>query len=66
MKSNEVAMSTIVFALLVANPADGDCFFTTSLNLLLVLWSALARAGGYTYHATFACRYTDILSLSCN
>ena len=34
MKSNlpDVVMSTAVFELLVANPADADCFCTTSTN----------------------------------
>ena len=32
LNAPDVAMSTAVFELLVANPADADCFCTTSTN----------------------------------
>ena len=62
MKSNEpdIAMSTAVFELLVANPADVDCFCATSTdkgplrNLSMALESALTRGGGCPHHDKFA------------
>lgn len=74
MKFNarEVAMSTAVFELLAANPADDVASVPHRLtrepsrNQPMALDSAWIRAGGCTYHTTFVCGYVEIHIISCS